>query len=220
MTYVDPALLVIAKQPIPGRVKTRLCPPCTPDQAAALAGAALRDTLAAVAATPARRRVLIFEGDPAGIRPEGFDTLPQRGDGLGERLAAAFADVGTPAFLVGMDTPQLTSEDLAAGLAAMADPDVDAVIAPTDDGGYWCIGLTRPLPGAFDGVAMSSEHTYAQQLMRLHELGARTRVIGPLRDVDTFADATLVAAQAPHTHFARTLDELTRATPGLVEHAA
>ena len=77
------ALLVIAKQPVPGRVKTRLCPPCTPDQAAALAEASLLDTLAAVAATPASRRVLVFEGDPEPWCPAGFDTFAQRGDGLG-----------------------------------------------------------------------------------------------------------------------------------------
>ncbi|HET9074160.1 MAG TPA: TIGR04282 family arsenosugar biosynthesis glycosyltransferase [Solirubrobacteraceae bacterium] len=220
MSRVDPALLVIAKQPLPGRVKTRLCPPCTPGQAAALAAAALQDTLAAISAVPAGRRVLIFEGNPTGIRPDGFDCLPQRGDGLGERLAGAFAEVGTPALLVGMDTPQMTAADLQPGLSALADPDVDAVIGPTDDGGYWCIGLARPLPGTFTGVTMSSERTYAEQLTRLHQLGARVRVLGRLRDVDTFADATHVAAGAPRTRFARAVAALTQSVPELAERAA
>lgn len=64
MSASAPALAVIAKAPVAGRVKTRLCPPCTPQQAAALAGAALQDTLAAVAATPAHRRVLVLDGEP------------------------------------------------------------------------------------------------------------------------------------------------------------
>ncbi|HEV2820151.1 MAG TPA: DUF2064 domain-containing protein, partial [Solirubrobacteraceae bacterium] len=106
MSPSAPALAVIAKAPVAGRVKTRLCPPCTPQQAAALAAAALSDTLAAVAATPTHRRVLVLEGERGDWVPEGFEVIPQRGDGLAERLADAFATIGEPTLLVGMDTPQ------------------------------------------------------------------------------------------------------------------
>jgi uncharacterized protein len=202
---VDPALLVIAKQPLPGRVKTRLCPPCTPAQAARLAAASLADTLVAVAATPAARRVLVFDGDPAGYVPEGFDVIAQRGDGLGERLAAAFADVGGPALLVGMDTPQLRAAHLQDVLARLARPGTDAVIAPTDDGGYWCVGFRAPVPGAFAGVPMSTERTYEHQLARFAQLGLGVEIGGPLRDVDTVEDAAAVAAQIPGSRFAAAL---------------
>jgi len=101
-------LLVIAKEPVAGRVKTRLVPPCTPEQAAALAEAALADTLHAVLAVPARRRVLVLDGEPGPWLPPGFDVMPQCGGGLDERLAGAFAAISGPALLVGMDTPQLT----------------------------------------------------------------------------------------------------------------
>ncbi len=146
------ALLVIAKAPLPGAAKTRLCPPCTPEQAAALAQAALLDTLEVVARTPAARRVLVFDGGGAqdfeGVgerwRPPGFELIAQRGDGLAERLAAAFEDVGQPALLVGMDTPQLTEELLLDGIAALARPEVGAVLGPALDGGYWSVGLKRP----------------------------------------------------------------------------
>lgn len=104
------ALLVIAKDPRPGHSKTRLCPPCRPEQAAQLAEAALRDTLEVVARTPAVRRVLVLDGDPWRWRDCGLEVLAQRGEGLAERLAHAFADIGGPALLVGMDTPQLTCE--------------------------------------------------------------------------------------------------------------
>ncbi|HET6551139.1 MAG TPA: DUF2064 domain-containing protein, partial [Solirubrobacter sp.] len=115
-----PALIVIAKAPVPGRVKTRLSPPCTPAEAAALASAALHDTLAAaLRARRAGRRVVALDG-AAGPWP-GFEVIPQRGRGLDERLAAAFEDVGGPAFLVGMDTPQVTPVLLDAGLAAVED---------------------------------------------------------------------------------------------------
>src|SRR5262249_58778102 len=99
------ALVVLAKSPVAGRSKTRCCPPCTYEQAAALAEAALADTLAAVAKTPADRRLLVLDGAPGPWLPRAFNVLPQRGAGLDERLAAAFDDVGGPAVLIGMDPP-------------------------------------------------------------------------------------------------------------------
>src|SRR4051794_33949116 len=92
---VAPALIVIAKAPVAGRVKTRLCPPCTPDQAAGLARAALQDTLdAADRSTLAGRRVVVLDGDPGRWLPAGFEVIAQRGDGLAERLAAPLRGVG------------------------------------------------------------------------------------------------------------------------------
>jgi uncharacterized protein len=199
------ALLVIAKEPLPGRAKTRLTPPCTPAQAARLAGAALLDTLDAVARTPAERKVLIFEGDPARWRRHGFEVIRQRGHGLAERLAAAFEDVNQPALLVGMDTPQLTPELLMNGIDALNSPDVDAVLGPALDGGYWSIGLGRPTPTAFAGVPMSSHSTCIRQRTRLHELGLRVHEQSRLRDVDTIEDASAVAAQCPGSRFAAAL---------------
>jgi rSAM/selenodomain-associated transferase 1 len=199
------ALLVIAKQPVAGRVKTRLTPPCSPAQAATLAGAALKDTIHAVANTPARDRLLVFDGDPTGWQADGFDVVAQRGDGLGERLQAAFDGIDGPGLLVGMDTPQLTPSALQEAALALMAPDVDAVLGPTIDGGYWCIGFKRPVAGAFEGVPMSSSDTYLRQRQRLSELGLNLRRLQRLRDVDTIADARLVAGSAPDTRFARTL---------------
>lgn len=99
------AIIVLAKQPSPGAVKTRLCPPCSPEQAAAVAEAALVDTLDTVASTGAARKVLVLEGQAGDWLPEGIAVRHQRGQGLAERIAAAFADVGGPALLIGMDTP-------------------------------------------------------------------------------------------------------------------
>ncbi len=199
-------LIVIAKAPVAGRVKTRLCPPCTPAQAAALAEASLRDTLHAAARTPATRRVVCLEGAPGSWLPAGFEVIAQRGDGLAERLAAAFADAGGPAFLVGMDTPQLRPEWIDTGLRAVAHR--DAALGPSPDGGYWGIGLRRPDPAVFAGVPMSSRRTGAVQRARLAALGLETATLRPLLDVDTFADALRVARDAPGTEFAAALSEL------------
>jgi rSAM/selenodomain-associated transferase 1 len=199
------ALIVLAKAPRPGRSKTRLCPPCTPRDAAALARAALADTLEAVLATPAARRVLVLDGPVGDWLAPGFEVVAQRGAGLDERLAQAFEDVGGPALLLGMDTPQVTPGDLARGLQRLAAPGVDAVLGPATDGGYWAIGLQEAEPRAFLGVPMSTAWTGRAQHARLCRLGLRVALLPALRDVDRIADARAVAALAPAGRFARAL---------------
>jgi rSAM/selenodomain-associated transferase 1 len=201
---VRPTLAVIAKAPVAGRSKTRLCPPCSPQEAAELATAALRDTLAAVLAVEGvARRVLVLDGAPGPWLPAGFEIVAQRGDGLAARLAAAFDDLGGPTFLVGMDTPQLTPGLLSDGLRAL--DDADASLGPAPDGGYWGIGLNTPDPAVFASVPMSVESTGAVQRERLRALGLQTAILPLLRDVDLIADARAVAALAPQTRFAAAL---------------
>jgi rSAM/selenodomain-associated transferase 1 len=202
---LNAALIVLAKAPQAGRSKTRLSPPCTPREAAALARAALADTLDAVLSTPAARHVLVLDGPTGEWLPAGYDVVAQRGDGLDERLAHAFADVGEAALLVGMDTPQVTRDDLAAALAQLMAPGTDAVLGLAPDGGYWAIGLREPDPCAFLGVPMSTAHTGHTQLARLRALGLRVAPLPVRRDVDCIADARAVAELAPTGRFARAL---------------
>ncbi|MET9972279.1 DUF2064 domain-containing protein [Streptomyces sp. NPDC006356] len=190
-------LLVIAKEPRPGRVKTRLTPPFTPEEAAGLAEAALADTLQAVAAVPAARRVLVLDGTPGPWLPPRFDVGPQCAGGLDERLADAFARCAGPALLIGMDTPQVTPELLDVDFS-----DCDAWFGPAEDGGFWALGLAEPDPGLLRGVPMSTAVTGALQRERLVSAGLRVRDLPRLRDVDTAADAHAVAALAPHSRFA------------------
>jgi glycosyltransferase A (GT-A) superfamily protein (DUF2064 family) len=196
-------LLVIAKEPLPGRVKTRLTPPFTPEEAAALAEASLVDTLHVVLATPARRRVLVLDGTPGPWLPPGFDVVPQCGGGLDERLAAAFAGCDGPALLIGMDTPQVTPELLTVDFA-----DCDAYFGPAEDGGFWALGLADPDPALLRGVPMSTPTTGAVQRKRLTAAGLRVRDLPGLRDVDTAYDTELVAAEAPGGRFAAELARL------------
>jgi uncharacterized protein len=202
-TDPDTTLLVIAKQPRPGRVKTRLVPPCTPGQAAALAEAALADTLHTVLAAPARRRVLVLDGEPGPWLPPGFDIVPQCAGGLDERLADAFDRVSGPALLIGMDTPQLTPALLRVSWEA-----ADAWFGPATDGGFWALGLRAPDPALIRGVPMSTANTGASQRGRLQAAGLRVADLPPLRDVDTAADAVAVARQAPGSRFAAQVAEL------------
>ena len=219
---IEVTVAVIAKAPVAGLVKTRLCPPCSPTQAAELATAALADTLDAVgsARSGASRRVLVLDGEPGPWLPTGFEVVPQRGDGLDERLAAAFQDLGGPTVIVGMDTPQLTPERIAAAAERIADPAVDAVLGRATDGGYWTIALSDVGGGgsgvdplaALGGVPMSEPHTHDAQLDRLRSMGLRVVHVDELCDVDTFEDALVVAAEAPDGRFAAAVSTVTGAT--------
>ncbi len=199
----DATLLVLAKAPVPGRVKTRLCPPCSPDQAATLAEAAIVDTLAAATATPGVRPVLVLDGVPGEWVPNGLEIVPQVEGDLGARLAGAFATVDGPAVLLGMDTPQVTSGTLRAAVDALLRPGTDAVLGHTVDGGWWIIGFRSPQPSAFVGVPMSTAQTGALQANRLNELGLSVTTLAVETDVDTFADARTVARRSPTTAFGR-----------------
>ncbi|TDC94543.1 glycosyltransferase [Nonomuraea deserti] len=200
-------IVVIAKEPVPGKVKTRLVPPLTPEEAATVAGAALEDTLRAVAQTPAVRRVLVLEGAPGAWLPAGFTVLPQRGGGLDERLAAAFEDayrlLPVPVVLIGMDTPQITPGLLADAVALLDGR--DAVFGPANDGGFWLLGLRDPDPALLLGVPMSEPDTGEIQLRRMEEAGMSVASLPCLTDVDTMADAIEVAALAPRTRYAAAL---------------
>ena len=201
-------VLVLAKEPLPGRAKTRLTPPLAPEQAAAVARAALLDTLSAVAGVPVTRRTVVLEGSGDGWLPAGFQVLPQRGDGLHKRLDAAFRDAWAtlpiPMLLVGMDTPQVTPTLLHRALDALLAPGTDAVLGHAEDGGWWALGLHQPAPGLFDAVPMSTDRAGSVQREQLDAHGLRTTTLAPLRDIDHVEDVAAVAAlQHPGARLAR-----------------
>ncbi len=207
-------ILVLAKAPVSGRAKTRLCPPYDPEQAASLARAALDDTVAVVTATPVQRRVLVVDEPALDVTPAGFQLLVQRGDGLDERIANALDDAWAgatlPMLLVGMDTPQLRSRLLLAALRRLIDG-CDAVLGPAWDGGFWALGLRRPSATLVRGVPMSLPCTGDLVRDRLRGASLRLSLLPILRDVDTAADADAVAHACPDSRFARALRSL-RAT--------
>jgi len=187
---------VVAKAPVPGQVKTRLCLTLSPVEAAAVAEAALLDTLEAVRRCGADRFVLALDGDPGPWLPPGFEVVTQRGDGLDQRLAAAWDDADGPGVQVGMDTPQLLPADLDLALALLDDH--DAALGLADDGGWWAIALRRADPVCFLGVPMSTNCTGRTQRRRLLDLGLSVADLPTLRDIDEIDDLWAVAAQHPH----------------------
>jgi rSAM/selenodomain-associated transferase 1 len=209
-------LLVLAKAPRPGEVKTRLCPPCSPHQAAAVAEAALQDTFDAVDLIPRQvvgRRCLVLAGgtQPAGATVDsqwwprtGWELIGQRGDSLGQRISNAFADSavdGLTSVLIGMDTPQITPELLSRCIRELAV--ADAVLGHAADGGWWLLGLRDPSrASALASVPTSRPDTGVLTRETLSRAGLTVATAPVLRDVDTASDAWTVAAHCrPESRF-------------------
>ncbi len=204
----DATVLIFAKAPVAGRVKTRLTPPYSPTEAATLATAALADTCAAVLDTSDVARVLVLDGDPGPWMPAGIDLVRQPEVDFNGRLRAAFSAATGPSVLIGMDTPQLTGPRIRCIVDALLQPGVDAVLGRTVDGGWWTLGLRDPgaavAAGIFGAVPVSTSATGELQRCELDALGFATVEIEIETDVDTTADAETVARLAPTTRFAAT----------------
>lgn len=196
-------LLVITKAPAPGRSKTRLTPPCTPQQAFAIASAAVSDTLDVVRAAGVTRRVVALDGAPDGLDLSGFVVVDQSDGDLGHRLAAAFADAmvpcPAPTLLIGMDTPQITAALLVRCLRLLieAGPET-AVLGTAPDGGWWALGLHSPAPAAaLAHVPMSRPDTAELTRAAIEETGLTVLDLPELTDIDHFPDALAVARLCP-----------------------
>lgn len=207
--------LVVAKAPVPGLAKTRLAAAVGDERAADIAAAALLDTLDAVAATPFAARVVALTGDLALAARSGeirsrlkdFTVIGQRGADFGHRLAYAHADAATaagdrPILQIGMDTPQLTADQLA-DCAGKLSPGT-AVLGPASDGGWWSLGVSdAALAGCLTQVPMSQSDTGALTAAALERAGAQVVLATELGDVDTIEDIALVrAACRPASRFA------------------
>jgi uncharacterized protein len=210
------ALLVLAKSPVAGRAKTRLCPPATRREAARIAAAALLDTLDAVCGVPGALPLVAWTGELAAAESRSELTralrrvtrFDQRGDTLGERIAAAHADgadhvPGAPLLQIGMDTPQVTAAHLAEALAPLsATGGPDAVLGPAADGGWWALGLRDPRAAkAIESVPTSRPDTGEATLRALRAAGLSVVMLPELRDVDTAEDALAVAAAGAGRRF-------------------
>jgi uncharacterized protein len=195
-------VLVMAKAPHPGTVKTRLCPPFSPAEASAIAEAALSDTLEAVARSDADRRIIALDGPAGPWLPSGFQVIGQGDGSFDARLAHAWTVAGGPGLQIGMDTPQVTPAVLNGALETLDRPGVDSVLGGAVDGGWWAIGLRQPTPQVFLDVPMSVGATCACQYGRLRMLGLSVDWLPVLRDVDTVDDARDHADKHPHTRTA------------------
>lgn len=208
-------LLVVAKTPVAGFAKTRLAASIGAHAAARLAAAALLDTVDTARAVPSATVACALTGDLTEAERAGELTdalrdcvvFHQRGTTFADRLANAHADVaarfpGTPVLQVGMDTPQVRPPLLTGALIQLEE--ADAVLGPAVDGGWWALGLRHPADAhVLRTVPMSQQDTGARTLAALRANGLSVSLLPSLSDVDTMADAVLVATQAPTTRFAQ-----------------
>jgi hypothetical protein len=217
------ALAIMTKAPQPGRVKTRLVPPLTPEEAAELNKCFLRDTATAISSVYSSRPVgdaskMQFEHagtshseaarsacgiavyTPAGaestyedILPTGFSLLPQRGDKFGERLYSAVEDLFKCGFesvcLIDSDSPTVPAENFAEAVELLSAIEDRVVLGPSDDGGYYLIGVKKPRRHLFEQIDWSTERVLNQTMRRATEIGTEVKLLPTGYDVDD--DASL-----------------------------
>jgi uncharacterized protein len=230
------ALAVMTKAPQAGRVKTRLVPPLTPEQAAELNKCFLRDTASAIssacsrrpvsdahashseAATGRARGIAVYtpigaESTYTDILPAGFSLLPQRGDKFGERLHFAVEDLFKLGFdsvcLVDSDSPTVPSENFAEAVELLSTSRDRVVLGPSDDGGYYLIGLKKPHRHLFEQIDWSTERVLNQTMGRATEVGLKIKLLPTGYDVDDAASLRRLSEEllckpasaeiAPHT---------------------
>lgn len=189
------ALGVMTKAPRAGRVKTRLSPPLTPEEAAALNTCFLRDTAAAImtAANVGGIGIGIYtpvgeENAYAGILPFDFVLIPQRGDLFGERLVLAAEDLRGVGFeavcLIDSDSPTVPQAAYARAVETLLQPGERMVFGPSDDGGYYLIGLKQVHRRLFEEIDWSTERVAEQTLARAREIGLAVELLPTWYDVD------------------------------------
>ena len=224
------ALAVMTKAPQAGRVKTRLVPPLTPEEAAELNKCFLRDTAAAISSA-CNRRPLGDEGKtarsspiavytPVGaesaytdVLPADFSLLPQRGDKFGERLYFAVEDLFECGFesvcLIDSDSPTVPAKNFEQAAELLSASEDRVVLGPSDDGGYYLIGMKKPHRYLFEQIDWSTEHVLNQTIQRATEIGLEIKLLPAGFDVDDDASLrrlcnellteTTSAVIAPHT---------------------
>ncbi len=191
------AIAIMAKTPRAGDVKTRLCPPLTPAEAAALYRCFLLDTIAKVTTLEARCRPVISYTPVtdrtyfAALAPRCM-LLPQRGADLGARMADCFAQLFALGYadvlLTGSDLPTLPRTVLQHALALIATPQIDMVLGPSEDGGYYLIGLRVLYRELFEHMTWSTPQVFAETMQRAERLGLRVAHLPTWYDVDIPAD--------------------------------
>jgi rSAM/selenodomain-associated transferase 1 len=198
------ALAVMAKAPRAGRVKTRLSPPLTLEQTAALNIEFLRDTTENLATIPGTAGLISYT--PVGdeelfdrLLPETFALVPQRGDGFGERLLAAAEDILSIGYgavcLIDSDSPTVPGAAFYQAVLALMEPGERVVLGPSDDGGYYLIGMKRAHREPFERISWSSGSVLAETVERCRDAGLEVVMLPAWYDVDDAGTLKVLTAE-------------------------
>ena len=203
----SPAIIVMAKAPRPGQVKTRLIPALGTEEAAQLAACFVRDTVDTAQSIVSH---VLVAYTPADGQPELASLLPQQllwtdqpAGSLTERLQAAAVHAGEcgfgPLLLIGTDSPTLPPAYLERAIRALNGDQADVVLGPTEDGGYYLVGFRGPIPRLFEGVAWSTSRVYEQTVRNAHRLGLHVHSLPSWYDVDTPDDLLRLCRDLGHS---------------------
>jgi hypothetical protein len=193
---VEEAIVLMAKAPVAGRVKTRLCPPLSPGESAALYACMLRDTADEVSNLPGVRRYLFLDPPEPADFPWGkpfsaFERFPQRGEDLGDRMrdaaAIAFRQGAHRVVIVGADCPALSAGTIRRAFRELS-TGASVVFGPSADGGFYLVGLSSPDERLFRGFRWSTAEVLRNAAARCRILSAPFSFLHPGRDVDTGED--------------------------------
>jgi hypothetical protein len=190
-------LVVVAKEPVPGRVKTRLSPALTPQEAATLYQCMLGDRIREIARLDGTDLAIAFTPANAAeaftplVRP-GFSLFPQRGKDLGERLHNVFVDAFGAGYgavtIIDSDTPDLPRSVVRKSFGILLSQSSEVVFGPCNDGGYYLVGMRKPHPELFENIPWSTAKVLEATLQKTGEIGLKTELLSTWNDLDSFED--------------------------------
>ncbi len=198
-------VVVVAKEPVAKQVKTRLCPDLDPARAAEIYTLFVQDMVEEMSGlyrTEAGHIRLALAYSPEGARrtfdsilPPHVLTFPQRGADLGERLANIFEKLYAESYdqvhIINSDSPDMPCSLILESTELLRKPEIDLVLGPCRDGGYYLVGLKRPIPELFQEIPWSTDRVLASTLERAHASGLSCALLSPWYDIDTYDDLVL-----------------------------
>lgn len=219
---------IFVKIPAPGQVKTRLVPPLEPDQACELYTAFLKDLFTRLPRLKKLSGTVFYAGanadDLAGLIPDRYPLRPQTGENLGARMIHAFEEMltgeATSAVLIGSDSPDIPLAFVKRAFQKLKNADI--VLGPAFDGGYYLIGMKRPIRPVFEGIAWSEPTVMRDTLERVRAANLSLSMLPPWYDVDSleslrFLQTMLTARKTTRTdrllHTEKVIERFVSASP-------
>lgn len=195
-------IVVMAKEPVPGAVKTRLQPDLSPEESADLYSCLLKDRIESIRDLAGVEKAIAYSPATAlpffeGLAPRGFTLFPQRGRGLSARLTEIVASRvigGGGVVIVDSDSPDLPVDRIPGALRSLRQG-ADVVFGPCHDGGYYLVAVGGPAPGLFEGIPWSSAEVLQASMEKASALGLKSVLLPPWGDIDTFEDLEAFAAR-------------------------
>lgn len=190
-------LVVVAKEPVPGKVKTRFIPQLSPADAAGLYRCSLHDRITEISALNGVDRAIAYTPEDARdtfteLSLDGFELFAQRGKGLGERLNNIFQDNLARGYqavsIVDSDSPDLPKSIINESFGLLLSKQAEVVLGPCHDGGYYLVGLRKPYPELFRNIPWSTKNVLSATLEKAGKMGLNVRLLSRWNDLDTFED--------------------------------